>query len=452
MKAIYDREERSVTEDGRAAHAPTRATGRPLLRAGFLLGALTLALTACVPTQMTDPRTIVPDNDPSVGPAYSGPLVITRGGTYQGNWQSFDPAVPAVMVRTREPVIIENSVVRGRGDLIRGEEANLTLRNTTGYGLNPLTGGAFPGRFLSVYRAVNLVVENNTLRGTSGMYVNLFVGDSAAGQTLKFLRNRVSNVDGRFVTQLGKLTGKRYYVQAIQLNAVNRVPGIEIAWNEIVNAPGQSAVEENISMYESGGTAASPVQIHNNYIDGAYAVRPLNDREYSGGGIMLGDGLQTDMNVVGGYVDVYDNQILRTSNQGIAVAGGHNQRVYGNRIISSGRLPSGEINPHANVGIYVWNSQDRSPQGSATFFNNSVQNNLIGWTRFDSRGQVYYNNLWTPSCLAARGNICKDNQDWPVPISQEVERQELTLWQKKLRDANIVVGVPTTSTTATTLP
>src|SRR5687767_9686775 len=31
---------------------------------------------------------------------YSGPLVITRGGTYRGNWESLDPDVPAVTVRT----------------------------------------------------------------------------------------------------------------------------------------------------------------------------------------------------------------------------------------------------------------------------------------------------------------------------------------------------------------
>ena len=46
------------------------------------------------------------------------PLVITHGGTYSGTWESDDRSVPAVVVKTSEPVIIENSVVRGRGDLI----------------------------------------------------------------------------------------------------------------------------------------------------------------------------------------------------------------------------------------------------------------------------------------------------------------------------------------------
>ena len=131
-----------------------------------------MALTACAP--YVDTRAIVPENDPSEGPAYTGPLVITRGGTYQGNWQSFDPEVAALTIKTSERVVIENSFLRGRGNLIRGFNVNLTVRNTTGYGLNPLTNGSFPGRFLSVEDVLNLVVENNNLFGTSGIYVHLF--------------------------------------------------------------------------------------------------------------------------------------------------------------------------------------------------------------------------------------------------------------------------------------
>ncbi|WP_051667970.1 hypothetical protein [Deinococcus frigens] len=401
---------------------------------------------------MMEPRTIVPDNDPSEGPAYSGPLVITRGGTYQGNWQSFDPAVAAVTIKTSEPVVIENSILRGRGNLIGGEGVNLTVRNTTGYGLNPLTNGAYPGRFISIYKAVNLLVENNRMQGTSGMYVNLFTGNSGAGQTLKFLRNQVRNVDGRYVNAGGKFTGKSYRVQAIQLNRVARVPGMEIAWNEVINEPGKSAVEDNINLYESSGTSKSPVKIHDNYIYGAYAVNPLTDRNYSGGGILLGDGQKDSMDIAGGYAEVYGNQVINTSNHGVAIAGGHHHTVYGNRVVSSGLLPDGTIDPNANVGMYVWNIQGRSARASSTFINNSVQNNLVGWTRFTATGKVYYHNLWTPSCQASSGNICKDNQDWPTPVSPDVERDEFTFWQKKLRDAGIVVGVSGGNKTAAASP
>src|SRR2546421_1033549 len=68
----------------------------------------------------------------------AGTLVITAGGTYTGTWESDDAAIPAVAIRTAQPVIIENSTIRGKGDLIATQvmHGNVTIRNTTGIGLN----------------------------------------------------------------------------------------------------------------------------------------------------------------------------------------------------------------------------------------------------------------------------------------------------------------------------
>ncbi|GGO27260.1 hypothetical protein GCM10008949_18740 [Deinococcus humi] len=396
--------------------------------------ALGLSFTALAVSTSNVPETA------GTGTAYSGPLVITKGGTYRGNWQSLNPRIPAVTIKTREPVIIENSNLRGRGDLIRGFNVDLTVRNTRGYGMNPLADHAFPGRFLAVEFVFNLRAENNFMQGTSGMYVNRFQGDAAKGQTIKILRNKVQDVDGRYVDRTGRTTGSRYNVQAVQFNHVVRVPNIEIAWNEVVNQPGKSAPEENINLYETSGTPDSPIRIHNNYIHGAYAVDPVNDKAYSGGGIMLGDGSQKDLSVSSGYIEVYRNQIINTSNQGVAIAGGHDQHVWQNRILSTGRLPGGEIIPTANVGIYMWDIQGGARQSPPTFFNNSIQDNLIGWTRFRSNGNTWYNNLWTPDCTSATRSVCRNNRSWPTAITGETERGELVLWQSKLRDAKVIVG------------
>ncbi|MFD2513593.1 hypothetical protein ACFSRY_06925, partial [Pontibacter locisalis] len=61
---------------------------------------------------------------------YSGPLVITKGGTYTGNWESRDSEVAAVEIRTNEPVIIEHANIRGAGPLVRslGNSADITIR------------------------------------------------------------------------------------------------------------------------------------------------------------------------------------------------------------------------------------------------------------------------------------------------------------------------------------
>ncbi len=67
---------------------------------------------------------------------WSGPLTITEGGTYSGNWRSTDPTTPAVTVATTAPVLIQNSYVTGPSDLISDPYYgnNLTVKNVIGVG------------------------------------------------------------------------------------------------------------------------------------------------------------------------------------------------------------------------------------------------------------------------------------------------------------------------------
>ncbi|WP_034388777.1 hypothetical protein [Deinococcus sp. YIM 77859] len=407
----------------------------PVLSAALLVGGgLTISALAQSSSKMPGAAEI----------AYSGPITITRGGTYSGNWESLDPNVPAVSIKTAEPVVIENANIRGRGDLIRGYWVNLTVRNTNGYGLNPNVYGRHTGRFISAEDVLNLRVENNYLEGTGGIYVNVFQGKAANGQTVKILRNRVKNVDGRKSDGKGGYLNERYYLQSVQFNSVRHIRHAEIAWNEVINEPGKSSTEEIINIFQSSGTPESPIKIHNNYIQGAYALNPTQDKVYSGGGIMIGDGRQDSLEIVGGYVEVFHNQIVSTSNQGIGIAGGHNQHVYENRILSSGRLPDGTIIASTNVGMYMWDMQKGAEKSPKTFFNNSLRDNLVGWVRFGKDGKPHFNNLWTPSCTKATGSTCKNNRSWPGAVTLQTERQEFERWQKKLREANVVIG-PVTS-------
>ncbi len=52
------------------------------------------------------------------GATFTGPITITSGGTYTGNWQRVDPATPVVQIVTTQPVTIVNSRLRGPGDLV----------------------------------------------------------------------------------------------------------------------------------------------------------------------------------------------------------------------------------------------------------------------------------------------------------------------------------------------
>src|SRR4051812_16526094 len=84
------------------------------------LGSL-LALPACnrnvdVPAEVIEPdepAAVVPDS------AFQGPLIITSGGKYTGNYKSLDSKIPAISINTREPVELTGCLVVGAGDLIR---------------------------------------------------------------------------------------------------------------------------------------------------------------------------------------------------------------------------------------------------------------------------------------------------------------------------------------------
>src|ERR1700729_4020633 len=70
---------------------------------------------------------------------FSGPIVITKGGTYTGNWQSLDPNTPAVSIQTTSPVTLLNCHIQSTGDGIKSTYtgAQLTVRGCIGNGLDP---------------------------------------------------------------------------------------------------------------------------------------------------------------------------------------------------------------------------------------------------------------------------------------------------------------------------
>jgi hypothetical protein len=365
------------------------------------------------------------------------PLVITRGGTYTGEWSSNDARVPAVLVKTAEPVIIENSALSGRGNLVAGgvHHINLTVRHTRGVGANPNVSGQCAGRFITLEQFDNLVIEHCELRGTAGIYALDYAGDRTPDNSVRIVSNRAINIDGR------KSDGKGGYVsgddsaelvQFVQLDKVRHAPGIEIAWNEVTNRPFVSRVEDVISIYLSSGTRQSPIRIHDNFIRGAYPVGVVRGGvfagHYSGGGIMLGDGVADSADGDSCFVHACANHVLDTVNYGIAVSAGHDNHAYRNRVLSAGVLESGERIAAQNVGIYVWDSYKA---GKARFFNNTGSGNLVGWTNGTGR-----NDWWTPDAAE-----WKDNLPWPAAsITRDAYEQEHALWAKKCAAAGVTVG------------
>lgn len=297
---------------------------------------------------------------PVVAPQpYAAPITITKGGTYSGRWESADPSIPAVTVKTSEPVILENCAVRGPGHLIsaRWVQTRLTVRGCTGDD----TSATVAGRFLAVEGAVALVVQDNTLNRTGGIYLNS-MDRSAAENRLEITGNRAYDVSG-----LKK--GGKDYVQFLQLNHVRGQSGL-IAWNRVENRPGQSAVEDVINLYDTSGLPGKPISVRRNLIIGAYGTPPQS--AYSGGGIMLGDG-------DGAELEAVQNTVIETSNYGIASAGGKNILIKGNAVLGLGKLNDGTIlDADPDAGIYA-----RNYSGSKTFDPSTVNvvDNTVGWGR-----------------------------------------------------------------------
>ncbi|WP_460879006.1 hypothetical protein [Pontibacter rugosus] len=204
---------------------------------------------------------------------YAGPIVISKGGTYTGNWESRDSNIAAVEITTSEPVVIVNSNIRSAGRLIRftGAVANITVRHTNGYGLTPTPWKDYkkPRNFLAADEFKNIVVENCYLQNVAGINIGgRYQGNGSTSETIKIRYNKVKNIDGR-------IYGGWVAVNFVGFNFRNAISHAEVAWNEVVNDPNNSVVEDNINMHNTRGTSNSKIKIHNNYIQGAFPIEAV---------------------------------------------------------------------------------------------------------------------------------------------------------------------------------
>jgi len=187
----------------------------------------------------------------------------------------------------------------------------------------------------------------------------------------------------------------------------------------------RAAPTRGAAIFNSSGTKGSPIDIHDNFIDGAYPF-PATSTHFSGGGILLADG-------GGSYQIAHGNQVISTTNYGIANASGTHTSIYDNRTVASGVLPDGTTLPAANVGIYSWN------QYAVAYGDNSVYDNISGWMQRWNNSAIR-NDWWLPSCNAiCTGNAHLNNNN-NMPITPTDLANEHTIWQQKLVSVGITVG------------
>jgi hypothetical protein len=373
---------------------------------------------------------------------WSGPINITQGGTYSGNWKSTNPKTAAVTISTTAPVIIENSYVTGPADLINDPDYgnNLTVKNVIGIGVNPNVSGQGYGVFVDAQNSVLLDVENCYFENVQfGVYLRGYTGNRNGTQTITILNNRGRNILGvESNGNNGSLPGETnwQWAHAIQLSGAYGVPGIKIAWNEIVNYPSQSLVNENINMFDSGGTASSPAQIHDNYVQGAYAYNPAVDA-YNGGGFTTDGSASDTVQTASSFNNIYNNQIVDTVNVGIEIGTGHDNAAYNNRVISAGLLPNGTKIPSQNVGLSLYDVYGNIANGS--MYNNNMYSNTVGWMCWAARcaWDGYRNDEWFP---LNNGYYATNTTISANPITLAMESTEYQTWLSKISSSGLVVG------------
>ena len=373
---------------------------------------------------------------------WSGPITITKGGTYSGNWKSTSQSTPAVTISTTEPVTIENSYITGPADLINDPTYgnNLTVKNTIGIGLNPNVSGKAWGTFVDAQNPVQLTVANCYFENVRfGVYVRGYSGNRNGTQTITIVNNRGRNIMGTESNgSNGTLAGESHWqwAHAFQVSNAPNLPNMKIAWNEIINYPQQSLVNENINMYVAGGTSSSPAEINDNYIQGAYAYNPAVD-SFNGGGIAT-DGTSSDtVSNSASYNNVYNNQIVDTVGVGIQLGSGHNNSAYGNTVISAGLLPNGTKMPAQNVGLSIYDVYGNAANGS--YYSNSMTGNTVGWMCWASRCAYdgYRNDEYMPNNTADYG---QNTSIAANPITLVLQAAQYPIWLAKLAANGVVVG------------
>jgi Ricin-type beta-trefoil lectin domain-like/Bacterial Ig-like domain (group 2) len=373
---------------------------------------------------------------------WSDPIIITRGGTYSGNWKSATPGVAAVTIATAAPVIIQNSYMMSPSDLINDPVfgSNLTVKNVVAIGVNPNVVGLSNGMFVDAQYPALLDVESSYFENVLfGVYVRGYGGNANGTQTITILNNRGRNTLGTISDgNGGYLPGQTnwQFAHTIQIANVNSVPGMQIAWNELINYPGQSLVNEVINMFDTSGTASSPLLIHDNFIQGAYPYNPT-DSGYNGGGFST-DGMSSDTPATAtAFNSIYNNQIVGTVGVGLEIGTGHDNLAYNNRVLSSGLLADGTQIPSQNVGLSVYDVYGTVQSGA--MYNNSMYNNTVGWMCWAARcaWDGYRNDDYFPSNY---GFYTSNQSITANPITLDMEANEYTTWLAKVSSSGMVVG------------
>ena len=368
--------------------------------------------------------------------------VIEAGGTYQGNWYATHPDTPVLVIATAEPVRIENSRLRGPGNLIelRVEGAQVTVFNVEGIGEKPAEAGRIAGRFFDSGLQQfprQVVIEQCVLRGTSGIRIR-----DAKGATVKVRYNLAEHIDGRVTDGKGGYQDPRLTPGSTRQFLIMRMclamRETEVAWNRVVNvaipgdfyanyakADGQALPkQEDIFNFNSSGSPGDSLWVHHNLAIGAYAFDPENQAPYTGGGY-IADGDKCDhLLFTHNYAINLQNYLFSVATRGTVV-------FRENVGVSSGLLPNGTVMGYGSTAL----SHQLRPSPESRFTANRV-----AYVNTRPAGERHRKDWNFRRCAPGycEGNISL----WPGEvIGRERELEMIREWDHLADTAGVTVGL-----------
>ena len=333
--------------------------------------------------------------------------IIHSGGAYSGDWSSNDPDIPAVDIRTSEQVRIQNSSIQTAGSAAIFSSwkyyADVIVDNVTVAGLDDLTKGVSPGRFIHLDRFLRAHIVNSSASNTAGMYFH-----DADAATIQITNNMLYDINGGVSDGNGGLMSV-LKVQGIQFDQLTELTNSEISFNEFHNTPGLTNVEDVINIHNSSASADDPLRIYMNWISHASTVFAVDyDSTFTGGGILISDGADGSH-----HIHASHNTIVGTVNYALGIASGSHNKLFDNTAVSCGKISVDgleKVLPSQNVGIYIYNHYN-----SSNFQNNSGFGNSVAWVRADQKR----NDVFVVEAERWEDNISLfDNQEVPCDYTQ----------------------------------
>lgn len=451
-----------------AADNGTRTYSATVTDTSGLTGSATRSVTVAIAADPADPLYVEPD---PATIAWGPPVVLdntyldSRGivpltsGPHAGRYpvsgltaRNLVTGDCALWVNTTRPLLIRHSTfsgVHGSGtgrSTIGNGKYGASLGNSVNVDvviedctvITPglaMSNGQRAGGVLFGY-AKNVAVLNNNFIGCAGVLVAELVPGGSGG-TVKVERNKFRNIDGRYrdtasptgFSQATYPTGWAI-AQAAQLDKVRGLAGISISDNDVLNVPGQSQVEDVINTFKSGGTAASPLKIYRNLIDGAYDSVPTN--VHSGSGVMMGD-------AGGDRSEATFNTVVRTSNTGISMAAMNYGRIQSNFIMQTGFDPNGNRvdgnGANIDAGIFARNFSEGSGfvMDKATNF---IGDNDVAWGAPSAADPTRRNDFFF-SAYATEGPL--PNRDAGPPTDAKIA-DAIAAHRAVWASAGVIVG------------